>query len=351
MTNAEILFERRGKAGLVILNRPAQLNALSHAMVHALSQRLAAWETDPAVCHVVVMGAGEKAFCAGGDVRKIAELGMAGRRAEAIAFWRDEYRLNAQIKRYPKPYVALIDGIVMGGGAGISVHGSHRVAGDRLLFAMPEVGIGFCPDVGGSFFLSRLPDALGIYLALTGARLHADDATKAGLATHRVPSARFGALLEGLTQTDAVDPVLAALSQPLSEGPVWRRREAIARLFAGATVEDILAALDAEASSNGADADFARDTAATIRTKSPTSLKLALAEMQAGKTLDLISCLNLEFRMATRVMQGHDFYEGIRALLIDKDNKPRWKPASLADIGKADIAAHFAPLLEDAIPQ
>ena len=191
MSNDEILFERRGAAGIVTLNRPQALNAVTHGMVRALRARLEDWRHDPAVTRVAVTAAGERAFSAGGDLRRLYDLGLAGRHEEALDFWRDEYALNAAIKHYPKPYVALIDGIVMGGGVGVSIHGSHRVAGDKFQFAMPEVGIGFFPDVGATWFLPRLPGELGAYCALTAERLRADDAVAAGVATHRVRSERF----------------------------------------------------------------------------------------------------------------------------------------------------------------
>src|SRR3954469_17092683 len=205
---SEILFEGRGAAGIVTLNRPKALNAVTHDMVRALARQLEAWANDAAVTRVIITAAGERAFSAGGDIRALYELGRAGRQAEALTFWRDEYPLNALIKRYPKPYIALIDGIVMGGGVGVSVHGSHRVAGDRYLFAMPEVGIGFFPDVGATWFLPRLPGEIGTWLALTGERLGAADGCAAGTATHRVPSARFAELLDGLTGTVPVDAMI-----------------------------------------------------------------------------------------------------------------------------------------------
>ena len=220
MNDADILFERRGAAGLVTLNRPAALNAVTHGMVRSLRAQLDAWADDPAITRVVVKAAGERAFSAGGDIRALYDLGQAGRHAEALQFWRDEYPLNALIKNYRKPYVALIDGIAMGGGVGVSVHGSHRVAGDRFSFAMPEVGIGFFPDVGATWFLPRMPGELGAYCALTGERFNAADGCGAGLATHRVPSARFEAMLDGLAGTVSVDAVLAAFAEPAGEGPI-----------------------------------------------------------------------------------------------------------------------------------
>ncbi len=340
----DILFERRGAAGLVTLNRPHALNAVTHAMVLALRAQLDKWADDASVTRVVIQAAGGRAFCAGGDIRHLYDLGQAGRRDEALQFWRDEYPLNAAIKNYRKPYVALIDGIVMGGGVGVSVHGSHRVAGDRYSFAMPEVGIGFFPDVGATWVLPRLAGELGTYCALTGERFGPGDAVGAGLATHRIPSARFPELLDGLTGTVPVDALLAAFSEPAGEGPILARREAIDRLFAGSRVEDMLAALDDEAVSGRDDAGWAAETAATMRTKSPLSLKLALAQMRRGKTWDFAECMRAEFRIVSRVIEGHDFYEGVRAVIVDKDNAPRWRPAALADIGEADVERHFAPL-------
>src|SRR5262252_1170893 len=255
---SEILFERRGTAGVVILNRPQAVNAVSHAMVRALAQRLADWESDGAVTRVLITASGGRAFSAGGDLRALYDLGRAERYDEALGFFGDEYALNARIKRYRKPYVALTDGIVMGGGVGISVHGSHRVAGDRFTFAMPEVGIGFFPDVGGTWFLPRLPGELGTYCALTGERLKADDAVTAGVATHRVASARLAEVAEALCTAVPVDALLRAFADPVEQGAVTTRRPAIDRLFAGDRVEDIVGRLDAEGASDGDHAEFAR---------------------------------------------------------------------------------------------
>ncbi len=340
----DILFELRGAAGLITLNRPQALNAVTHAMALALRAQLDAWASDPAITRVVIQAAGERAFSAGGDIRVLYDLGKAGRHDEALQFWRDEYPLNAAIKSYGKPYVALIDGLVMGGGVGVSVHGSHRVAGDRFSFAMPEVGIGFFPDVGATWFLPRMPGELGTFCALTGERFNSADGRGAGVATHRIPSARFAALLDGLTGTVSVDALLAAFAEPAGEGPIMARRAAIGRLFAGDRVEDILAALDHEAASASADAEWAGKTAAAMRAKSPLSLKLALAQVRRGKTWDFETCMRAEFRIVSRVIHGSDFYEGVRAVIVDKDNKPRWQPAALAQVSDADVERHFAPL-------
>jgi enoyl-CoA hydratase len=344
VSDEDILFERRGAAGIITLNRPKALNAVTHAMVRALRAQLDAWADDSAVARVVIMGEGERAFSAGGDIRALYDSGRAGRHVEALQFWRDEYPLNAAIKNYRKPYVALIDGIAMGGGVGVSVHGSHRVAGDRFSFAMPEVGIGFFPDVGATWFLPRMPGELGTYCALTGERFGVVDAVAGGIATHRISSKRFDALLDGLTGTVAVDALLAAFAEPVGQGPIMQRKPAIDRLFAGDMVENILAALDQEGSSGSGDGEWARTTAATMRMKSPLSLKLALAQVRRGKTWNFDTCMCMEFRIVSRVIHGHDFYEGVRAVIVDKDNKPRWRPATLADVGEAEVERHFAPL-------
>src|SRR5262245_7937903 len=293
MTEAEILFERRGAAGIVTLNRPKALNAITHAMVRALAAQLADWAKDDAITRVVMLAAGDRAFSAGGDIRALYELGRAGRHGEALQFWRDEYMLNTLIKRYPKPYVALIDGIVMGGGVGVSVHGSHRVARDRFEFAMPEVGIGFFPDVGATWFLPRLPGEIGTYCALTGERLKAADALAAGVATHRVGSGHFAELAEALCSAVSVDAILAAFADAASPspqgggekrgGPTMARRHLIDRIFAAGSVEEILARLDAEAVAAGSDARWTGEVAAMIRTKAPLSLKIALAQMRRGR--------------------------------------------------------------------
>jgi enoyl-CoA hydratase len=342
-TRPEILFERRGAAGIVILNRPQALNAVTSGMVDALTRQLSAWEGDPAVSRVIVTAAGDRAFSAGGDLRALYDSGRAGQYQAALAYWRTEYALNALIKRYRKPYVSLIDGIVMGGGVGISIHGSHRVAGDGFAFAMPEVGIGFIPDVGATWFLPRLPGELGLYCALTGERLGPADAVAAGAATHRVSSGRFSDLLAGLCGTVPVDALLGAFAEPAGEGPLSARAPVIDRLFTGDSVEGILTALDAEATGQGPEAGFARTTAALIRLKSPTSLKITLAQLRRGRNLDFAECMRTEFRIVSRLLLGHDLYEGIRSVIIDKDQAPHWQPSSLEAVSAAEVERHFEP--------
>jgi enoyl-CoA hydratase len=342
--NRDILFERRGAAGVVTLNRPKALNAITHEMVHALSTQLDLWTHDDAVTRVIVTANGDRAFCAGGDIRALYELGKAGKQEQALRFFREEYVLNAKIKRYRKPYISLIDGIVMGGGVGISIHGSHRVAGDRYAFAMPEVSIGFFPDVGGTYALSRLAGEIGTYAALTGERLKASDAVLSGAATHYVKSARFDALLSALSARDPVNAVLADFMEKPGAGEVMPRRRTIDRTFSQGSVEAILGALEREAQKGTDQSQWSAATAQTIRSKSPTSLKLALAQMRFGAIHSFEGCMGAEFRIVSRIVYGHDMYEGVRAVIIDKDGNPRWSPSTLGDVPETLIEGYFEHL-------
>ncbi|MDI4662788.1 enoyl-CoA hydratase/isomerase family protein [Xanthobacter autotrophicus] len=342
----EVLLEEKGAAGIITLNRPKALNALNLGMVREILPRLRAWAKDPAITRIIIKGAGEKAFCAGGDVRSIYDLGRGGRAGEALAFFREEYVLNDYIGSFPKPYVALIDGICMGGGFGLSAHGAHRVAGDRYLFAMPEVNIGLFPDVGGTHVLPRLPGAFGVFLALTGTRIRAAEAHACGLATDVVPSGAFPALEEALVAGGDVERILADHRVDPGPGAFADRADFIADAFGRGTVEAILAALD-QAAAGGTHADFAAATAREMRQRSPTSLCIAMEQMRRGGALDLGECLKLELRVVTRVMAGHDFYEGVRAVLVDRDNAPKWQPSQLEDVDSAVIAAHFDPIPDE----
>jgi enoyl-CoA hydratase len=340
----DIICEKNGHAGVVTLNRPRALNALTLGMVRGLAAALDAWEHDPDIRHVVVVGAGEKAFCAGGDIRLLHDLGKAGRVEEARNFWREEYVLNARIKAYPKPYIAIIDGIVMGGGVGVSLHGSHRVAGERYLFAMPEVGIGFFPDVGATCALPRLPGATGTWLAVSGDRVGQADALALGLATHAVVSAAIPDLIAALVAGEPVDDVLSQLRAEVPPAPAAPHRELIDHCFGAATLEEITARL-----SHMGDDPFAMRLLASLATKSPTSMKLALAQMQAGKDMSFAEAMQMEFRIVSRVALGHDFYEGVRAVIIDKDHKPDWQPALIGDVSEAMVAAYLAPLPDELV--
>lgn len=341
MSEQDIICERRGAAGCVLLNRPRALNALTHEMVEGLAAALEVWERDPAVERVVISGAGDRAFCAGGDIRVIHDLGKAGDHATQLRFWREEYILNRRIKRYSKPYVALIDGFIMGGGVGVSIHGSHRVAGDKLAFAMPEVSIGLFPDVGGTYFLTRLPGRSGAWLALTGARIGTGDACALGLATHFTPSARMGELARALEAAGDTDAILARFAAPPPAARHAGDRGVIDQCFGAPDVAGVFAALRDAAGQGNA---FAAETLASLEKKSPTSVALSLRQLQLGAGLDIEAALQLEYRMVSRVCRGHDFYEGVRAVLIDKDNAPGWRPPGHADVRAADIEAHFAPL-------
>ncbi|HTQ15047.1 MAG TPA: enoyl-CoA hydratase/isomerase family protein [Rhizomicrobium sp.] len=337
MSEAEVLFETRSATGLITLNRPKALNALTWDMARAMKAQLDRWASDMSVRTVIVRGAGERAFCAGGDIRALYDSGKAGT-PYALDFYRDEYVLDAAIRHFPKPYVALIHGIDMGGGVGISVNGSHRVADESMVFAMPETGIGLFPDVGGSYFLPRLPGQTGMYLALTGARLKTADALYAGVATHFVPRARWDELVSRLTGGTPPDAALAGLAENVPSTFLHDHRAIIDRVFAKDSVEQILDALDAEHT------DWARDTAKIIRTKSPTSLKVAFRQLREGAKRDFNDCMRMEYRMVHRIVTGHDFYEGVRATIIDKDGTPKWSPPDLAGVSEAAINAYFAPL-------
>lgn len=334
----EILFDRRGHIAIVTLNRPKALNALTHGMCVALKTRLDEWAMDADVHAVVIRGAGEKAFCAGGDIRKLYEEGRAGSDYPA-RFYGDEYRLNAAIYHFPKPYIALIDGFVMGGGVGVSVHGSHRIVGENVKFAMPETGIGLFPDVGGSYFLPRLPHRLGMYLGLTGARFGADDCLYAGLADAIVPAERFDELIDVLAANPlqsghAVSAIIASFAREGAKAPISNYANVIEDCFSLGSVEEIIDALQAGN-------DWAQKQAEIILSKSPTSLKLTFRQIREGAGLDFDDCMRMEWRMVCHVVEGHDFYEGTRAVVIDRDNAPQWRPASLAEVDVAEIERYF----------
>jgi enoyl-CoA hydratase len=338
--DAEALVERRGRAGVIVLNRPRALNALTLAMVRLVAAALDAWERDGSVDRVLILGAGERAFCAGGDIRHLYDLGRAGDHDAQLTFWREEYQLDRRIKTYPKPIIALVDGIAMGGGVGLAMHAAHRVAGERFLFAMPEVGIGFFPDVGAAWFLPRLEHRAGLYFALTGLRADAGDALALGLAETFVPSAAFPALTQAL-QSD--EPVKAALSRFAASPPpsaLIGEAEDIKACFSPLDRESILEALrQAERRARA----FAGPARAAMLEKSPTSQAIALRQMALGATIDFDQALRMDYRIVSRICRGHDFYEGVRAVIVDKDNRPQWSPAP----SPAEIDPYFAPLGDD----
>jgi len=330
----EVLFETRGHALWITLNRPQALNALNHAMAVSIHRAIIDAMGDPDVRHIVISGAGDRAFCAGGDV---ALLGRRGREDRALweNFFHDEYRMNQAIARCGKPWVALIDGITMGGGVGLSIHGPYRVATERTLFAMPETGIGLIPDVGGTHALAALPGEIGTWLALTGARLKAADLRYCGIATHYVPSAHMATLADLLaTSHEPLDTVLASFDEDAGAAPLAAYRDAIDFHFGHDRMEDIMASLDAGD-------DWAREQAATIRRMSPTSCKLSLAGLRLARGVEIEEALVNEYRMVCEIRNGHDFFEGIRAQLIDKDRNPKWHPATLDAVSDDDVARHL----------
>jgi enoyl-CoA hydratase len=334
MPEASVLTSREARIGHILLNRPQALNALDIGMIRALTAALAGWRDDPAVHAVVVEGAGGRAFCAGGDVRAIRAHALAGEPAPIEAFFSEEYALNRMIAEYPKPYVALIDGICMGGGIGISVHGQVRAATGAATFAMPETAIAMFPDVGMSFVLPRLPGALGIFLGLTGTRLAGADAVHAGLATHFVPKADLPALAAALPHEGAAE--VAAHARTLPPFVLAPHRAAIDRCFGADSVADILARLEAEAT------DWSRATLATLRTMSPSSVLWSFEVMRRGAGLPLAECLAMELKLTRHVTTHPDFAEGVRAMVVDKDRTPNWQPARIENVAPGAIAAMFA---------
>jgi len=342
MSEAEVLTRIENGVGRITLNRPKALHALNHPMCEAMTEALLAWRDDAAVSSVLIDHSGERGFCAGGDIRMIAESGARGAE-EAKSFFKAEYWLNHLMFEYPKPITAIVDGIVMGGGVGISEPAAVRVATERTTYAMPETGIGLFPDVGGGWFLSRLPGQTGVWLALTGARLKAADTVALGIHTHFVPSEGVEALKAALL-TGAGEPaaVVARHARDAGSAPHAANREAIDRLFAFDTVEEIYAALEADGS------EWALAQLATLKTKSPQSMKVSLKQLRTSAGLKTFAeNMAMEYRLGGRIVQSHDFQEGVRAVIVDKDNAPKWAAADPSEVSDADIDALFAPLPAD----
>lgn len=336
----EILTRAEGAVRFLILNRPTAINSLTHSMVKTIHSVLAEWERDDDVAAVVLTGAGERGLCAGGDIVVIYHSARADG-VEARQFWHDEYLLNAYIARYPKPYVALMDGIVMGGGVGVSAHGSTRVVTDTSKVAMPEVGIGFVPDVGGTYILSRAPGHLGLHAALTGAPFSGSDAIAMGFADHYVPHEALDDFARAIVE-DGVEAALERHTVAPGASELVTQRSWIDECYAGDTVTDIVAAL------RGHDAGPANDAANLIATRSPTSVAVALeAVRRAGRLATLEDVLRQEYRVSCGTLRHPDLVEGIRALVIDKDRNPQWSPSSLSAVRAADVEAFFAPVEND----
>ncbi|MEV6273631.1 enoyl-CoA hydratase/isomerase family protein [Nocardia sp. NPDC051832] len=338
---AEVLIDKRDGLGLITLNRPKAINALNHPMALEILAALRAWATDDEVRTVVVTGAGERGLCAGGDIVAIhrdAKSGAAGADSPTGVFWRDEYILNALIGSYPKPYVVVMDGIVMGGGVGLSGHGSHRIVTERSKIGMPEVGIGFIPDVGGTYLLSRTPGEIGTHVALTTARMTAGDAIAAGFADYYVASENIPALLDTL-RTETAEIAIAKFATAAPESGLVAQQAWIDACYSADTVEEIVARLQADA------APEANQAAADILSKSPVALKVTLRSLRTARDLpNLAAVLNEEYRVSIASLSSHDLVEGIRAQVIDKDRDPQWSPATLAEVTAAQVEAYFAEL-------
>jgi enoyl-CoA hydratase len=311
-----------GRVGRLVLDRQRALNALDAGMIAALAAALAQWRHEPAVHAVTIEGAGERAFCAGGDIRAVRDAALAGDAAWIEAFFASEYALNQSIASYPKPYIALVDGICLGGGMGVSVHGAYRVATEHAMFAMPETGIALFPDVGASYVLPRLPGALGMFLGLTGTRIMGADAVHAGLATHFVRRAA----LPGLKAALAVDGVsaLGRHAEPLPPFTLAPHCAAIDRCFSAGSMAGIIGRLQGEG-------PWGEVTLAILRTMSPSALVWSFDIIQAGATRDLPACLAAELALTGIVTRHPDFAEGVRAMVVDKDRTPQWQPTGLWD--------------------
>lgn len=338
----ELLVARKGGVVLATLNRPGALNALTLEMIRMISAGLSAWAEDEGVQSIIIEGAGERAFCAGGDIKVVYLTGMRYRKEATdervlSLFFAEEYRLNRQLYHFDKPIVAIMDGITMGGGFGIAGPCLYRVATPRTTFAMPEVGIGFFPDIGSVWTLDRCPDQAGTYLALTGASIGPEDALYTGVATHYIADdAALADVRARLAAGEDPKKVLSAFERnPGAPGVLEQNRELMARCFAHGTVEDILRAL------MDAGTDWAHKTAAIMLGRSPISMKVALEHLRRGRGQDFDTIIARDFRLVQHFLKGHDFYEGVRAAVIDKDRQPRWEPARLEAVSKADIEAYF----------
>ncbi|SNS84914.1 enoyl-CoA hydratase/isomerase family protein [Rhodococcoides kyotonense] len=333
----EVLFDVRNGVGRITLNRPKAINALNHAMVQQIAPKLDEWATDDSVELVLLVGAGERGLCAGGDIVSIyhdAKEGGSGSKD----FWREEYILNAAIARFDKPYVAIMDGVVMGGGVGLSAHGNTRIVTERSKIAMPEVGIGFIPDVGGTYLLARSPGELGTHLGLTTARMDAGDAIAAGFADHYMPSDNLEKFYDAL-ESSSLAEALDAFTEEAPASTLDASKDWIDRFYSAATVEQILEGL------RGSGIPDAEKAASDIESKSPVSLKVTLKSLRrAAKASSLEEVLNEEYRVSLASLESHDLVEGIRAQVVEKDRNPKWSPATLADVTQADVDRYFESL-------
>lgn len=343
----DLIARKEGSAGIIRLNRPKAINAVTLEMFHDIDKALDAFEADPDVAVVVLEGAGERGLCAGGDIRALWESSKVKGDLGKI-LWRDEYILNARIKHFPKPYVAFMDGIVMGGGVGLSAHGRHRVVTERTKLAMPEVGLGFFPDVGGTYLLSRSPGEIGTYFGLTGTTMSGPDAIYAKFADAVVPSAKLPALREALTKvapgtnSAQIDRLIAGFATGEKAGPVAALQVRIDGWFARGRMEDIVAALESDGS------ELAQATLKTLGEKSPRGMVVTLKLLRLARATETLEeCLVREYRAALEVFASDDFREGVRAAVIDKDRSPKWSPPDIEDVTAEMLAPYFAEIGAD----
>ena len=347
VAEGDLIARKEGSAGILRLNRPKAINAVTLEMFHDIDRALDAFEADPAVAVILLEGAGERGLCAGGDIRALWESSKVKGDLGKI-LWRDEYILNARIKKFPKPYVAFMDGIVMGGGVGLSAHSSHRVVTDKTKLAMPEVGLGFFPDVGGTWLLSHSPGEIGTYFGLTGQTMNGPDAVHAGFADAVVPSGKLAALREALTKVRAgitsadVKALIAGFATGETAGPVAAMQDKIDAWFAYDRMEEIVAALQRHGS------ELALSTLKTLNEKSPRGMVVTLKLLRLARTASsLEECLVREYRAALEVFASDDFREGVRAAVIDKDRSPKWSPPRIEDVTPAMVAPYFAEIGAD----
>jgi enoyl-CoA hydratase len=346
-TEGDLIARREGAAGIIRLNRPKAINAMTYEMSLGIDAALDRFESDPAVAVVILEGAGERGLCAGGDIRGLYESSKAGGDLGKM-FWRQEYVMNARIAKYPKPYVAFMEGLVMGGGVGLSAHARHRVVTEKTKLAMPEVGLGFFPDVGGTWLLTRIPGEIGAYFGLTGQTMNGPDAVFARFADAVVPSAELPALRAALTAlrpgaTSAeVDKVIAGFATGESAGPIASKQALIDRWFAHERMQDIFDELKRD------DSEFAQSTLRVLNEKSPRGMVVTLELLRLARaSLSLRECLVREYRAALEVFRSDDFREGVRAAVIDKDRNPRWSPPRIEDVMPEMLAPYFREIGAD----
>ncbi len=335
---SDLIVQTEGGVGLLTLNRPKALNALSHDMINGIAEALTKWADDDSIRCVLIDGAGERAFCAGGDIQAIYENGPKDP-IGSLEFWREEYRLNAMIANYKKPYIALMHGFTMGGGVGVSAHGSHRIVTDGSVISMPEVGIGFLPDVGGTWLLNKAPQGLGAYYGISGARMGPDDAIYMGFADAYVPQEQFETIRDRLIGGARITDLLAEISQKPPAGDARKNAKSIAKWFDAANFDQVMTNVESDKS------EFAQGALKLLKRQCPLSVKstfYALNEVQNYTSIE--ECLKLEFRFCAASLKGKNFYEGIRAAVIDKDRNPKWEPADLGDVSDEMVTAMFASL-------